>query len=330
MSKNNIIGLDVGSKALKVVELVKSKGGYQLIKAGFDELGAKADDKAIVEAIKNLFKRNKITIKEVNISVEGPSVIIRNIEMPKMTEDELKNAIKFEAEKYIPYNINEVILDCQKQKETGNTMQVLLAASKKEIIDKRINILKKAGLVPWVIDVDSFALINAFNLNYPDKEATKALINLGDKTTNISILKDGLLHFTRNIALGGSNVTTLISEGLGVDYAKAEELKKNPQDKKDQVAQFSNKLYQELVNEIKSSFDYYESQYEEGVSQIYVTGGMIYSQSLNDFFKENLELKVQTWDPLNKIKKSGKVSAERLEGLRHYLPVAVGLALRKL
>lgn len=269
-------------------------------------------------------------MKEVNISVEGPAVIIRHIELPKMKEDELKKAIKFEAEKYIPYGVKDVVLDCQILRELKNGMAVLLVAVKKDFINNRIKLVQKAGLRPWVVDVDSFALINAFSLNYPQKKGTIALLNVGASMTHVNILKDGTLSFTRNNALGGNEITKLISERLNIKKEEAETLKRKPADKKDELFEISSTVFKELTNEIKSSFDYYESQYEEGVSEIYISGGVAQCEEFKNFLSQNLEINIQSWDPLKNINISSKFSKEQLKGMSYFLPVAIGLALRKI
>ncbi|MCK4518508.1 MAG: type IV pilus assembly protein PilM, partial [Candidatus Omnitrophica bacterium] len=195
MAREVIVGLDVGNRSVKVIQLAKQKNSYSLLNAAMGEFDHKADEKSRIAVIKKVIKQNRIKMKEVNISIEGPSVIIRNIEFPKMSRDELKRAIKFEAEKYIPYKVSEVVLDCEILKESENNMTVLLAAAKKDFVYTKINFIRKAGLEPWIVDIGSFALINAFNLNAPRKEKTIALINVGDRITNVNIVNDGVLVF---------------------------------------------------------------------------------------------------------------------------------------
>ena len=330
MTKENIVGLDIGTSTIKVVQLLKTKEQFSLVKASIEELKFNAEEKDKLSALKRLFKRAKISEKEVNISIEGPSVIIRNIQLPKMSEADLKNAIKYEAEKYIPYNVNEVIVDCQIISEAENNMGVLLVAAKKDSINDKIQLVQKAGLCPWVVDIDSFALINAFNLNNDESEKTIALLNIGSEATSVNIIRGDLLNFTRNIPVGGKRVTEVLAENFKVDLTQAEELKKNPGDKKEAVDEICLNAMREMAIEIKSSFDYYESQYEEGVTKIYISGGVAINENMANFLSENMDLEVKRWSILDRLILGNKSLGDKISPIRDYFAVATGLALRKL
>ena len=330
MAKENIVGLDIGTSTIKVVQLLKTKEQFSLVKASIEELKFNAEEKDKLNALKRLFKRAKISEKEVNISIEGPSVIIRTIQLPKMSEADLKNAIKYEAEKYIPYNVNEVIVDCQIISEAENNMGVLLVAAKKDSINDKIQLVQKAGLCPWVVDIDSFALINAFNLNNDESEKTIALLNIGSEATSVNIIRGDLLNFTRNIPVGGKRVTEVLAENFKVDLTQAEELKKNPGDKKEAVDEICLNAMREMAIEIKSSFDYYESQYEEGVTKIYISGGVAINENMANFLSENMDLEVKRWSILDRLILGNKSLGDKISPIRDYFAVATGLALRKL
>ena len=330
MAKENIVGLDIGTSTIKVVQLLKVKEQFNLVKASIEELKFNAEEKDKLSALKRLLKRAKISEKEVNISIEGPSVIIRNIQLPKMSEADLKNAIKYEVEKYIPYNVNEVIVDCQIISEAENNMGVLLVAAKKDSINDKIQLVQKAGLCPWVVDIDSFALINAFNLNNEEKNKTIALLNIGSEATSVNIIRGDLLNFTRNIPVGGKRVTEVLAENFNIDLAQAEELKRNPGDKKEAVDELCLNAMREMAIEIKSSFDYYESQYEEGVTEIFISGGVAIDENMANFLSENMNLEVKRWSVLDRLILGNKSLGDKISPIRDYFAVATGLALRKL
>ena len=330
MAKENIVGLDIGTSTIKVVQLLKVKEQFNLVKASIEELKFNAEEKDKLSALKRLLKRAKISEKEVNISIEGPSVIIRNIQLPKMSEADLKNAIKYEVEKYIPYNVNEVIVDCQIISEAENNMGVLLVAAKKDSINDKIQLVQKAGLCPWVVDIDSFALINAFNLNNEEKNKTIALLNIGSEATSVNIIRGDLLNFTRNIPVGGKRVTEVLAENFKVDLALAEELKRNPGDKKEAVDKLCLNAMREMAIEIKSSFDYYESQYEEGVTEIFISGGVAIDENMANFLSENMNLEVKRWSVLDRLILGNKSLRDKISPIQDYFAVATGLALRKL
>ena len=330
MAKENIVGLDIGTSTIKVVQLLKVKEQFNLVKASIEELKFNAEEKDKLSALKRLLKRAKISEKEVNISIEGPSVIIRNIQLPKMSEADLKNAIKYEVEKYIPYNVNEVIVDCQIISEAENNMGVLLVAAKKDSINDKIQLVQKAGLCPWVVDIDSLALINAFNLNNEEKDKTIALLNIGSEATSVNIIRGDLLNFTRNIPVGGKRVTEVLAENFKVDLALAEELKRNPGDKKEAVDKLCLNAMREMAIEIKSSFDYYESQYEEGVTEIFISGGVAIDENMANFLSENMNLEVKRWSVLDRLILGNKSLRDKISPIQDYFAVATGLALRKL
>ncbi len=329
MAREVAVGLDVGSRSVKVVQLAKQKESYSLLNAAMDEFDHGADEKSRIAVIKKVIKQSRIKMKEVNISIEGPSVIIRNIEFPKMSPDELKKAIKFEAEKYIPYKVSEVVLDCEILKESEHNMTVLLAAAKKDFIYTKINFIRKAGLEPWIVDIDSCALINAFNLNVLQEGKTIALVNVGDRITNVNIINDGVLIFTRNIALGGYQATMAISGELSIDEKEAELLKHGQGEKREDVANTCQNTFKELSAEIKSSFDYYENQYEQAAEGVYISGGVAESEEFKKYLSESLGLEVQRWNPFKNINLSSRISKEELERISCFAPIAVGLALRK-
>jgi type IV pilus assembly protein PilM len=330
MAKESIVGLDIGSTNIKLVQLNKSNKGYDLVKAGMEEIGVNPNEKTKVEAIRKAAKKIKLTQKEVNISIDGPSVIIRNIQLPKMSEADLKNAIKYEAEKYIPYNIAEVNVDCQIMSEADNNMTVLLVAAKNDVINEKINLCQKAGLQPWIINIDSFALINAFNLKNDDSQHTIALLNIGHESTSVNIVRGDKLNFTRNVPVGGRRVTERVAEKLSVDVKEAHKLTTAPGDKKEAVDEVSTNIMHEMAIELKSSFDYYENQYEESVSKIYISGGMANNDNFSNFLSESMDLEVSRWSILDRVNVSNKSLKGTVDKIKDYLAVATGLALRKM
>jgi len=234
--RKNIIGLDIGSSAVKAVELVQSKKGYQLLHFRMVPLppeaivdGAIMNSGAVVDAISELIAVEKIKTKEVATSVSGHSVIVKKIKLPQMTEEELEESIQWEAEQYIPFDITDVNLDVQilgEDEQNVGQMEVLLVAAKKDMINDHVSVLMEAGLNPQIMDVDAFAIENMFEINYDFAEGeTVVLANIGASTINVNILRNGVSTFTRDISMGGNQFTEEIQKQLNVSHEEAESLK---------------------------------------------------------------------------------------------------------
>lgn len=207
--KKDIVGIDIGSKHIKAIHLKDNKGSYRLERLGIISLqpelivdGSILDSSRVVEAIKELIANADIKTKDITLSVSGhSSVIIKRVSMPQMSEDELDESIRFEAEQYIPFDIEDVNLDFQilGPAEEDNMMDVIIVAVKKDKINEYVSVVKEAGLNPVIVDVDAFALENMYELNYEIREGENiALVNIGASMININILKGGLSVFTRD------------------------------------------------------------------------------------------------------------------------------------
>jgi type IV pilus assembly protein PilM len=316
------LGLDIGTAKVKSVKLKFSKESVEL--CGFDTVPSLKEIVPLLE------------IKKVNISVSGPSVIIRYVSFPMMKASELKQALKFEAQKHIPFPIAEVNLDgyILKQDLPDNKMLVLVSAVKKEVVSQRLKIIEEAGLRVNVIDIDSLALINAFNLNYSQEKETKtktvALLNIGASFSNLNILEGNSPRLSRDIHIAGNNFTQRISDMLGIDFKSAENLKLNPdKEKLPQVSSALEPVLTNLATEIRTSFDYYESQNASSVVKIFLSGAGSKFSGLKDMLANLLDIEVEYWDPLKKINIAKNLDAARLKASADQLGVAVGLALRQ-
>jgi type IV pilus assembly protein PilM len=219
-------------------------------------------------------------------------------------------------------------------------MLVLLAAVKKEFINQRLKMIQAAGIKTNIVDLDSIALINAFNFNYSKnsnsdsdtlKHKTVAILNIGAASSNLNILEDGIPRLSRDIQIAGNNFTQKLQEILGVDFKTAEELKLKADDKErlDKVISAGEAALSNLSGEIRTSFDYYESQSDSSVGKIFLSGGGSRFRGLKDTLANLLGIEVEYWDPLRKISASSNIDVEKAKELSGQLAVAVGLALRK-
>lgn len=322
------IGLDLGTSAIKMVKLKFSGANIEL--AGLRIESVTDNPETSLKKIKELEK-----ITQANIAVSGPNTVIRDIQFPLMPKDEVTQSLRFEAEKHIPFSINEVYLDSHILKEdlADNKMQVLAVAAKKDFINQRLKLIESAGIKPNILDMDSIALINAFNrskvINTAERNAA-ALLNIGASQTNLNILENGVPFLSRDIPIAGNNFTKNIAGQLGLDFKAAEEVKVNPAiDKKEKVGQAVESILINLAAEIRVSFDYYESRSAVSIAKIFLSGGGSLFSGLKESLNKLLDIEVDYWDPLKSIIISGTIEQAGLEALAKQLAIAVGLALRR-
>ncbi|MGH7739933.1 MAG: type IV pilus assembly protein PilM [bacterium] len=357
----NIVGLDLGSSSIKAVQLKQTGGKWHLSALGTADIPGDAQESknpeiqraAILETLKRVFKENKIKVKRVVTSLSGDAVITRYVKLPYSTPDELRANLGREAEQYIPLNIDQVILDFQilgeTQEEGQRKMDVLLIAAKVDVVEQHLALLKSAGLTPEVIDVDTFALGNAYEVNRLESgEETIALINIGATLTTINILEGGVSRFSRDIPVAGNDFTREIQKEFNIKFPEAEELKKthgsismeeddfnlsSVSHKDDRVLRMSDVMtpvLNKLLGEIRRSFDYYETQArKKTVERVVLLGGSARLKNVNRFLANKLGIPVEHFAAFRNIEVEKGVDAELLGEKEFQLGVSLGLALRK-
>jgi len=345
-----LFGLDIGSSAIKLLQLTEAKSGYQLERFGLKMLapemivdGTVMDAGRVAETIKELLNEQKMKLKDVAISVSGHSVIVKKINLPTMTEDELEESIKWEAEQYIPFDINDVnidfhVLGTTDTKDGQSQLSVLLVAAKKDKLNEYTTLVAEAGLNPVVVDVDAFALENMYGVNYDVQEGeVVALVNIGASVMNINILKSGSSVFTRDISIGGNRYTEAIQRDLGLGVEDAEKAKEGQLPEGTDQEALSNVLTTvnaEISSEISRSFDYFKTttaQEQQGrIDKILVSGGVAKIKGFVPYLTEKLELAAEVADPFQKIEINPKqFSAEFMQEMAPLAAVSVGLAIRR-
>lgn len=322
------IGLDIGTQSTKCVKLKINGNSTELVVFDLEE--SQLDPIDLLKKIKHAQNADL-----VNISFCGSATVIRYVNFLRMSKSELKGALKFEAQKHIPFSVEEVNLDAEILRDDlpDNKMLVLIAALKKEFIQQRLKSLEGAGLRPNIVDIDSLALVNAFNFNYPKVEIpvnkSICLLNIGSSVTNVNILNNGLVRLSRDIHSGGANFTKKIMDIFGMDFKAAEELKINPpEDKADKIKAAVESVLTNLASEIRTSFDYYESQNTSSVVKIFLSGGSSKINGLREMLGTCLGIPVETWDPFKQIKIPDTIDTQKLNKFYGQFNVAVGLALR--
>lgn len=342
--KKDIIGLDIGSKHIKAVQLKETKDLYQLERLGITTLqpelivdGSILDSARVVEAIKELITNTDIKSKDVTLSVSGhSSVIIKRVSLPQMSEDELSDSIKFEAEQYIPFDIEDVNLDFQilGLAEEDNMMDVAIVAVKKDKITEYVSVVKEAGLNPVIVDVDAFALENMHELNYEIKEeANIALVNIGASMINMNILKGGASVFTRDSSVGGNLLTEALQKEFTISYTNAEKLKQGETVEgvePDDMAAVMMSASDDIISEISRSFDYFrDTTNYENIDEIILSGGVALTQDFNSLLSERSGINVSIVDPLKNIQVPDSFDKDYLIKVGPLLSIAVGLAVRR-
>jgi len=341
--KKEVIGIDIGSSSIKLVQLKEHKGGYQLINAGIIPLPPEAivdntlmDSLSIIEALKYLTSSLGVKIKDIACSISGNSVIIRKISLPAMPPEELEDQISWEAEQYIPFDINDVNIDFQILEPDSidpSKMNVLLVASKKDIINDYLAVFNEAGFHLSVVDVDSFAVQNAFEINYDTElSSVLALINVGAGVTNINIVRDGITLFTRDVQLGGNLYTEEIQKQLGVSSVEAESLKMLAyENKNSELYDVIGKVNDTITQEIKRSLDFYNSTAnDDKITKIFISGGCSKMYKLPDNISEKIGLPVEIINPFAKLHYAEKdFDSEYLQEIGPLMAVSVGLAIRR-
>ncbi len=340
----DIIGIDIGSSSVKLVQIKKSGSAFLLQNVGILPLPSEAivdnslmDTTSIVETIKTLVKSLGIKTKDVACSISGNSVIIRKISLPAMTHEELEDQIFWEAEQYIPYDINDVNLDFEILEsdllETAK-MTVLLVASKKDFINEYVSVFNEAGLKLVIVDVDSFAVQNTFEINYgSDIENIVALVNIGASIININIVKDGMSLFTRDIQIGGNLYTEEIQRQFAISSEDAERIKISGEyHDMARLNEIISRTTDTVAVEIMRSLDLYSPVGDEQkISKIYLSGGCSKIALLPSVLSQRTNLPVDILNPFYGIKYNDKdFDPEYIKEIGPFVAVAAGLAIRRL
>lgn len=334
IKKNDFkIGLDLGSSSVKIVGLQCRDNNFLLRNFIIKEIPYQSRD------VSGLVKEGLLDLgaqhSPVNISLSGQGVITRYVSLPIIEQRLFKNSLRFEAQQYIPFSIEEVNLDgyILKQDTAANKMSVLIAAAKKELVSERVKLVQDLGFKVGIVDIDSLALINAFSFSYAQDETLKkktiALLNIGASVTNLDILEQGMPCLSRDIQISGNNFTERITDGLGVDLQSAESLKISPgKEDLDKIKPYLDTILSQLAQEIRNSFDYYESQSASSVEQIFISGGGSLLAGLVSNLNAVLGVEIQTWGSLNNLELSEGLDIEKIKVQSMFMPVALGLAIR--
>ncbi len=350
--KKGIAGLDVGSSSVKVVELDGKLNNLNLVSLGYENLpddtivdGQIMELNAVSEVIQRVFENYQIKSNQVVTSVSGHSVIIKNIVLPPMSRDELEESIDWHAEEHIPYDLSEVNLDYQVKGDSADATfnshlqtDVMIAACKRERIDSLKQAIQLSGKQPVIIDVDTFALQNCYEINYqPDASQVVTLLNIGASTMNVNLVKGTRSLFTRDITIGGSQFTDILQKNLGLSFHQAEAVKRGVAEATEDldskaIEPLMSSVTEMVAMEIQKTFDFYRATTENEslvVQKILLSGGGSKLNGLAEELSARLELPVEVLDPFRNIKVDRKkFDPDYLSEIMPEMAVAVGLAVR--
>jgi type IV pilus assembly protein PilM len=342
--KDSLVGLDIGSRSVKVAEIIDTKNGPKLkrfgmadIPAGTIEDGAISDPDTAAETIRQLFKSSNIKEANVAVSIGGYSVIVKKINVQTMPEDQLQETIHFEAEQYIPFDISDVNLDFQilgENENNPNQMSVFLVAAKKEMVNDYINLVSLAGLNPCIIDVEAFALQNIFEANYDIQDENVALIDIGASKTSLNILKGSSSVFMRDVALGCLQINQKIMSLLDCSYEQAELLKFGEASDKmsaEELKQIVAAVVTDWCTEIRRALDFFYTNYpDDQIKRIILSGGGANIAEFRQLLASEASTVVETLNPLKKFTVDEKAfDPEFIRQIAPQAAIAMGLAMRK-
>lgn len=338
------VGLDIGSSALKSAELRAVRGGgFELVSLGIEELspdcivdGVIISKIPVSDAINRIFNQQAIKNNRVNTSISGHSVIVKKISLPVQSEEDLAESIRWEAEQYIPFDVADVNLDYQVLGEntgTGN-LDILLVAVKKDKITDYTSVIKMAGKIPVLVDVDAFALQNAYEANYePTSKNTVALLDIGASTMTINIVCGTDFLFTRDVGVGGHQYTEFIQKEFNLNYNQAQSLKHGESVENIDPAEAQHvieSVTEILCLEIQKTYDFFKSTTTvDHIDRMIVSGGAAHTTGLIETLSKRFEIPAEKFNSFKKINFDPKrFSASMIADRAPDLAIAIGLALR--
>jgi len=338
--KRSSIGLDIGSGFVKVVEVDHSGDQPEVVRVAMRPLlpdaiveGEIMDYGLVSDTVRGLFQETGLKGAEVVTAVGGHDVIIKKIEMDRMKESDAREVIRWEAEQHVPFDIKSVELDFQilDPMEEGLQMQVLLVAAKRELVDNKVNLLLDAGVSPSVIDVDAFALHNAFEHNYPDAmEGVVGLVNVGHETTNVNILDDGVPILTRDIPFGSRRIREDLQREKGLTSDQAEEVVQG-REGVDDLERFVDASADEVAVGIERASAFLMTRDSGGgLGKSFLSGGGARIPGMPDALSDRMGVETEILNPFQRV----TVSPEATRGLTldeaaPMLALALGLGLRR-
>jgi type IV pilus assembly protein PilM len=354
-----MFAIDFGSRSIKVVKLHKVSDGYELANYGIalSPEGAIANGEifnpiVVADVLAELIKDSGIRDNRAIIAITGQKVIVREIVLPLMEDKEIMAGIMWEAPKYVPYDLDESIIDAEKveefvEKDGNKMMRVLLVAVPKSFIQPYMEVLKKVKIIPKIVDVVSCASIRAFESHFTDKEEEEKEVNMidiimsiGASSTILTLVEKGHLKFTRDILVGGNDMTKALAKSLNISFDEAEKIKRETkivlgteaeEEKKNEGEKIIVKILNQITKEVRKSLSYYKTQSQKvKYNKMILSGGCANIDNIKDLLSEQFEFPVIIGNPLEEIKIDERVfDIKKMKKLKDILSTVIGLAMRE-
>ncbi len=332
-------GLDIGTSAVKVVQLREAAGGWTLTAFASAPLppdaiaeGVIKDPPAVVDAIREAVAKAGITSREAAIGISGRELITKKVQMPEVPAKELRDAVQLEAEHHIPFAFDEVFLDYHVVSRQGGVMELIVVAVKKSKVNEYVAVVQEAGLEPAIVDVDVFALGNQFEHNYPDDSADAvALIDVGASVMKTNVVRGGTSIFARDVPFGGNHYTQAIADRLHTTFDEAERAKVGTSTDiaPDAIVPALEAVSRDLSLELRRTFDYFGSTSDsDRIGRIVMSGGTARLPGVTDYLSSAWKIPVEVARPLERIDVDSAL-LEEASAAGPALAVGVGLALRR-
>ena len=318
--KKRLVGLDIGSETIKAAKISKKKKkrrlenfGIQETPEGAFENGVLKDSDIAAQAIAQLFENHQFKQKEIAMSISGLGVIAKRIKMPAMSEDHIFEAIRFESDQYLPYRIDEVEFDFQvigPDKDHPGMLSVILVAAKKKLVKTYIDTAVKAGLVPRLINLDTFALQNMFEATHGPTRKPVALMDIGSTKTSLSVISDGAPGFMMDIFMGCRQITEKISSSMNCSMETARQLAVSDFQtglpgktaSPDQIREIIRPEISDWHSEIKNAIDFFNSSHpDEKIAHAALSGGGAHIAEFHRLLGETRSMNISIFDPLSQM-----------------------------
>ncbi len=337
--KRTSIGLDIGSGFVKVVEVDHSGAQPEVTRVAMRALlpdaiveGEIMDYGLVSETVRGLFEQLGSKNAEVVTAIGGHDVIIKKIQMDRMKESDAREVIRWEAEQHVPFDIKSVELDFQilNPHDDGMQMEVLLVAAKRELVDNKVGLLQDAGINPVIIDVDAFALHNAFLHNYPEaQEGIIALVNVGHETTNVNILESGIPILTRDIPFGSRRIREDLQRERGLTAEQAEDVVQ-ARETVDDLERFVDASADEIAVGIERASAFLMTREDgETLGKIYLCGGGARVPGMVESLGRRMNVETRLVNPFERVPvRPGAAGEVSIEEAGPMLLLPLGLALR--
>lgn len=345
--RSHLVGLDIGSSAIKLVRLRQASGSWELVAFSLGQLppdavveGRIMNFAVVIERLREVMREAGVKDTESAIAISGSSLIIKRLSLPEMTRAELDESILWEAEQYIPFDIKDVNVDAQilNPRAGQGQMDVLMVAAKKDVVNEYVSVAMEAGLKPAVVDVAIFAALNMFEVNYAvPADQTSALLNVGANSINVGVISGGAVAFTRDIGVGGAQLTDEIQRHFNVSHEEAEAFKTGAESSLSsstiarEVNKIADRVCDTMVTEVQRSLDFFvATSVKADIQRIYLTGGSAQLPALIRALERRMEVQVELVNPFRNISVDArKFDIDLLQRAAPVAGVAVGLALRR-